>query len=373
MTALDSVAPVVGALRPIGLDELVDRAELLTRLDRKYMLPLIDLPLVVGGMDEDMQVLEANAALYSAGDLTIGGSGSLTVKGNGNDAIAGKDGLVVEGGNITVEAADDGIRGKDYLVVNGGTVAVTAKGDGLKSDNADEEDTGYIAVAGGTVSVTAGGDAVDADGKVVASYVTSKTIQNVVYSGAAIKSGEEYTVYSGGTTSGTDTGGLAASGRLGSAKKLTTVTAGEAPQGGGFGAGRGVGAETGGEGLSRGRKPETAVAAGPCRPGGDGGAATRAGTQPLTSEPAGSSAFPTPSTPSTPSGSSGSSAKSSSACATVPARSSQVLTRVGSEHVVMRSRISSVTGMPRTSRTRRTPLASPFASPFASPLASPSR
>ena len=60
---------------------------------------------------------EANAALYSAGDLTIGGSGALTVTGNGNDAIAGKDGLVVEGGNITVEAADDGIRGKDYLVV----------------------------------------------------------------------------------------------------------------------------------------------------------------------------------------------------------------------------------------------------------------
>ncbi|MDX2912801.1 polyphosphate polymerase domain-containing protein [Streptomyces griseiscabiei] len=59
MTALDSVAPVVGALRPIGLDELVDRAELLTRLDRKYMLPLTDLPLVVGGLDEDVQVLEA--------------------------------------------------------------------------------------------------------------------------------------------------------------------------------------------------------------------------------------------------------------------------------------------------------------------------
>ncbi|MDX2765808.1 carbohydrate-binding domain-containing protein, partial [Streptomyces europaeiscabiei] len=427
---------------------------------------------------------EANAALYSAGDLTIGGSGSLTVKGNGNDAIAGKDGLVVEGGNITVEAADDGIRGKDYLVVTGGSVTVTAKGDGLKSDNAEEEDAGYIAVSGGTVSVTANGDAVDAatdlvvtggeltvksqasddtsahglksgvitvleggtvdvnasadalhgdaavhldgadvtlaagddgihaegdlvisegtlnitgsneglegkdilvrggtsnvtsdddgvnasgseatseedaqgggpggggpggggggenvgdysakvtggtlvlnsqgdgfdsngtaeitggtivvngpemggngaldvngsftvsggtllaagsagmvvapdegseqgwlsatldasveagttlhivdaDGKVVASYVTSKTIQNVVYSGESIKSGEKYTVYSGGSTSGTDTGGLAGSGKLGSAKRIATVTAGEAPEGGGFGGGPG--------------------------------------------------------------------------------------------------------------------------------------
>lgn len=421
---------------------------------------------------------EANAALYSAGDLTIGGSGSLTVRGNGNDAIAGKDGLLVEGGNLTVEAADDGIRGKDYLVVTGGTVTVTAKGDGLKSDNGDEEDAGYIAVSGGTVSVTAAGDAVDAatdlvvtggkltvkaeaaddtsahglksgvitvleggtvdvnasadalhgdaavhlngaevtlaagddgihaegdlvisagtldisgsneglegkdilvrggtsnvtsdddgvnasgseatsqedaqgaqggrgggpggggggmevgdysakvtggtlvlnsqgdgfdsngtaeitggtivvngpetggngaldvngsftvsggtllasgsagmvvapdgeseqgwlsatldasveagttlhivdgEGEIVASYVTSKTIQNIVYSGSAIKSGDAYTVYSGGTASGTDTGGLTESGKLGSAKKLTTVTAGEAPEGG---------------------------------------------------------------------------------------------------------------------------------------------
>ncbi|WP_105971647.1 polyphosphate polymerase domain-containing protein [Streptomyces geranii] len=45
-----SLGPVVGALRPISLDELVDRASLLTRLDRKYMLPVRELPLVVGGL-----------------------------------------------------------------------------------------------------------------------------------------------------------------------------------------------------------------------------------------------------------------------------------------------------------------------------------
>lgn len=60
--SLDSVGPVVGAavaaLRPIGLGELVERAELLTRLDRKYMLPVTDLPLVLGGLDEDARVLE---------------------------------------------------------------------------------------------------------------------------------------------------------------------------------------------------------------------------------------------------------------------------------------------------------------------------
>ncbi|WP_143677664.1 carbohydrate-binding domain-containing protein, partial [Streptomyces scabiei] len=143
---------------------------------------------------------EANAALYSAGDLTIGGSGSLSVKGNGNDAIAGKDGLVVEGGNVTVEAADDGIRGKDYLVVTGGTVTVTAKGDGLKSDNADEEDAGYIAVSGGTVSVTANGDAVDAatDLVVTGGELTVKSEASDDTSAHGLKSGV-ITVLEGGT------------------------------------------------------------------------------------------------------------------------------------------------------------------------------
>ncbi len=58
MTALDSLGTAVGALRPVGLDELVARAELLTRLDRKYMLPVVDLPFVFGGLDEDVRVLE---------------------------------------------------------------------------------------------------------------------------------------------------------------------------------------------------------------------------------------------------------------------------------------------------------------------------
>ncbi|KOG35012.1 polyphosphate polymerase domain-containing protein [Streptomyces resistomycificus] len=58
MTALDGPGTAVGALRPIGLVELVARAELLTRLDRKYMLPVVDLPFVLGGLDEDVRVLE---------------------------------------------------------------------------------------------------------------------------------------------------------------------------------------------------------------------------------------------------------------------------------------------------------------------------
>jgi hypothetical protein len=108
--------------------------------------------------DED----EPNAALYSKSDLTIAGSGSLVVYGNYNDGIASKDGLVIDGGDITVAAVDDGIRGKDYVVVNDGTLDVTAGGDGIKSDNEEDADKGFISMAAGSLSVTAGGDAIQA-------------------------------------------------------------------------------------------------------------------------------------------------------------------------------------------------------------------
>ncbi|MFF5078313.1 carbohydrate-binding domain-containing protein [Actinoplanes sp. NPDC000266] len=105
---------------------------------------------------------DVNAALFSAGDLTVSGDGTLTVTGNGNDGIASKDGLLIASGRLAVKAGDDGLRGKDYLVVRAGTIQVTAGGDGLKADNEEDAEAGFIAVAGGEVSVTAGGDGFDA-------------------------------------------------------------------------------------------------------------------------------------------------------------------------------------------------------------------
>jgi len=113
------------------------------------------------------EVDEPNAALYSAADLTIAGEGALTVTGRFNDGIAGKDGVVISGGTVTVDAVDDGIRGKDYLLVTGGTLDVTAGGDALKSDNEDDASLGYVRLADGTVDLAAGTDGIDAFGSAV--------------------------------------------------------------------------------------------------------------------------------------------------------------------------------------------------------------
>ncbi len=110
-----------------------------------------------------------NAAIYSADDLTISGSGSLLVDGTGQDGITCKDGLILAGGEITVNAVDDGIRGKDYLVVKSGVITVDAQGDGLKSDNDQDDEQGYIYIEDGTLDITSGGDAIYAQTDVLIS------------------------------------------------------------------------------------------------------------------------------------------------------------------------------------------------------------
>lgn len=112
---------------------------------------------------------EPNAALFSTADLTIAGNGSLAVSGKYNDGITSKDGLIIAGGTISVNAADDGIRGKDYVVLKGGTVTLIAGGDGIKADNDEDAALGFVSVLGGTASITVVGDGIDAESAVTVS------------------------------------------------------------------------------------------------------------------------------------------------------------------------------------------------------------
>lgn len=118
---------------------------------------------------EDAGADEPNAVIFSKDDLTIFGDGLLTVKGNVNDGISCKDGLIIAGGIIDVNAVDDGIRGKDYLVIKGGNITVNAGGNGLKSDNDKDATMGYISIEYGVIDITAGADAFQAETDVIIS------------------------------------------------------------------------------------------------------------------------------------------------------------------------------------------------------------
>lgn len=104
-----------------------------------------------------------DAALFSRADLSLVGAGALTVTGNVADAIHSNDGLVIDGVDLTVEAADDGIVGKDYLVLLDGTVDVTAADDGFKATNDEDVERGWLAIFGGELTVSAGDDGVKAE------------------------------------------------------------------------------------------------------------------------------------------------------------------------------------------------------------------
>lgn len=72
----------------------------------------------------------------------------------------------------------------------------------------------------------------DADGTLVATFVTSKSAASLVLSSAAIEDGKEYTVYTGGTAR--VVAGLG-EGSLDGAEQQGTVTVGEYTQGHGPG------------------------------------------------------------------------------------------------------------------------------------------
>lgn len=132
----------------------------------------------------------ADAAIYAETDLTISGDGSLTVAGNGNDGIVSKDDLVILSGTISVTAVDDALRGKDALVVEGGQLTLqSTAGDGMKSDGDDGEASadidwtkGYIYVSGGTIEVTAGDDGLQAftDTVIAGGSVTAAVVDDGV-------------------------------------------------------------------------------------------------------------------------------------------------------------------------------------------------
>ncbi len=106
---------------------------------------------------------DQNSALYSKGNMSIGGEGALSVTAQFKHGINSKGGLVVRNGNITVNAVDDGIRGKDYLVVRGGQFTVTAGSDAFKGDREGTENRGYILVSGGSGTLSAANDGMQAE------------------------------------------------------------------------------------------------------------------------------------------------------------------------------------------------------------------
>ncbi len=106
---------------------------------------------------------DADSAVFTRSDLILAGEGSLEINGKYGDAVKCKDALSINGGELSVTAADDGITGKDSVTVSGGKLDITADGDGIKSTNDTDAGRGFIVIKGGELNVTSGADGIQAE------------------------------------------------------------------------------------------------------------------------------------------------------------------------------------------------------------------
>lgn len=101
--------------------------------------------------------------IFSEDDLDFEGSGKLELRGYLNNGVTCKDDLAVQGGEITILAANNGLRGSESVEIEAGKLNITALGDGIKSTSAKKENKGYVSVSGGEITLNCGGDGIAAE------------------------------------------------------------------------------------------------------------------------------------------------------------------------------------------------------------------
>lgn len=115
-----------------------------------------------GALSEAALSEDLDAAVYSAGDLSVNGSGSLKVQASEYHGIKSMDDLIISSGTLTVEAGQNALHGRDSVRICGGTFNLTAGNDGIKANNDNNSKKGYILITDGEFHITAAHDAIQA-------------------------------------------------------------------------------------------------------------------------------------------------------------------------------------------------------------------
>ena len=216
-----------------------------------------------------------------SGDDGLHADGALTISGGTVDITKSYEGIegniiTISNGEIHVVASDDGINagggaeGTNQLIIRGGYMTVNASGDGLDANGSETMSGGTVIVSGptgnnngaldydstfnitGGTLVAAGSSGMalatsdtssqfsilmtfpetqtagtlvhveDSEGNNIMTVAPAKDYQTIVISSPDLKKGGSYTLYSGGTSSGSEVSGYYADGKYSGGTKVTS-------------------------------------------------------------------------------------------------------------------------------------------------------
>ena len=211
-----------------------------------------------------------NVASGNDGSGTTQGAGVRPGRGPGQDAFAASASassyrLVVNGGYVTVDAAGDGLDINGAIEMSGGVVIVngpTEQMNGALDYDGSFPITGGFLVTAGSAGMAMAPDSsssqasvlvnltstlpagtlfqvVNSAGETILAFAPSKPYQSVTFSSPALVQGETYTIYLGGTATGTVVDGLYQAGSYSGGSQYASFTVASAvTQLGGGGGGR---------------------------------------------------------------------------------------------------------------------------------------
>lgn len=207
------------------------------------------------GLEAPHIVITGGAVTVTAKDDGVNAAGGSTTSsggmggGMGGGETVGDYSVEVSGGTLIINAEGDGLDSNGTASISGGTIVIngpTNNGNGALDVNGELIVSGGTVAAAGsagmavtpsasspqsgvqitfTATIAAGTPIhlVDSAGTVVATFVTTKATQSLVFSSPNITAGAKYTIYTGGTGGSAGLG----NGSITGATQLTAVTAGE--------------------------------------------------------------------------------------------------------------------------------------------------
>lgn len=89
----------------------------------------------VDGREYDKKYLNADATIFSKGNLYFSGNGKMVVQGNFQNGIVGKDDIEISQGVFSIQARNNGISANDRLEIFGGNILIEKSFDGLEATN----------------------------------------------------------------------------------------------------------------------------------------------------------------------------------------------------------------------------------------------